>query len=189
MARRKRHMRDQPPAGKQNRSMATSRGSPRWRSLAAFAAVYVTWGALTTPSARRSEPVQPAWAPKGVGRPIRPGRQSALSQGQMAAFVFRKAPEALPEIRLLRTATARRARWPTGAARSCCSTCGRPGACPAARRCRRSTGCRRRWAPTSSRWWPWASTARAPRARKFLDRPRSRTSRSTPTAPPARAPR
>ena len=28
--------------------------------------------------------------------------------------------------------------WPIGAAAPCCSTCGPPGACPAARRCRRS---------------------------------------------------
>ena len=41
-----------------------------------------------------------------------------------------------------RTRTAASARSPIGTAAPCSSTCGRPGACPAARKCRRSMRCR-----------------------------------------------
>ena len=112
-----------------------------------FAAVYVTLGrpdnavrpAGQTPPVSR-EPRQPA-APSGPGsqRP-EPGADGGLRVPQGAGGPARGQ---LPG-RHRQGAHAR----PTGAARSCSSTCGRPGACPAARRCRRSTGCRRRWAPT-----------------------------------------
>jgi len=68
-------------------------------ALAGFAAVYVTLGrpdnavrpVVQTPT---PEPRQPAEAPVGPGA-------NPLSQGQMAAFVFRKAPEGLPEVKFL----------------------------------------------------------------------------------------
>ena len=68
-------------------------------ALAGFAAVYVTLGrpdnavspVVQTPA---PEPRKPAEAPAGPGT-------NPLSQGQMAAFVFRKAPEELPEVRFL----------------------------------------------------------------------------------------
>jgi thiol-disulfide isomerase/thioredoxin len=68
-------------------------------ALAGFAAVYVTLGrpdnavspVVQTPA---PEPRQPAEAPAGPGA-------NPLSQGQMAAFVFRKAPEDLPEVKFL----------------------------------------------------------------------------------------
>ena len=77
-------------------------------ALAGFVVVYVTLG-------RPDNAVSPAAqapAPSGTGT-------NPLSRGHMAAFVFRKAPEDLPEVKFL-DATARSARWPTGAARSCC---------------------------------------------------------------------
>lgn len=78
---------------------------PRWTGLAVaagaavagFAAVYVTLG--------RSDNVKPLSQPAQAAEPVTekappagPGA-NALSQGHMAAFVFRKAPEALPEIK------------------------------------------------------------------------------------------
>jgi thiol-disulfide isomerase/thioredoxin len=68
-------------------------------ALAGFAAVYVTLGrpdnavspVVQTPA---PEPRKPAEAPAGPGT-------NPQSQGQMAAFVFRKAPEDLPEVKFL----------------------------------------------------------------------------------------
>ena len=64
-------------------------------AVAGFASVYVTLGRpdnTVRPSAER--PARPEG--KSAAMPTGPG-PNALSQGQMAAFVFRKAPEALPE--------------------------------------------------------------------------------------------
>jgi thiol-disulfide isomerase/thioredoxin len=68
-------------------------------AIAGFAAIYVTLGrpdnvdrsGVQTPA---PEPRKPAEAPAGPG-------SNSLSQGQMAAFVFRKAPEDLPEAKFL----------------------------------------------------------------------------------------
>jgi len=66
-------------------------------AVAGFAAVYVTLGRPDNavrpvpPTAAPASAVQQAPAPSGPGT-------NALSQGHMAAFVFRKAPEALPEV-------------------------------------------------------------------------------------------
>jgi thiol-disulfide isomerase/thioredoxin len=65
--------------------------------LGAFAALYVTLGrsdnAIPTPGGRASEELAPsATPPAGAGH-------NGLSQGQMAAFVFRSAPEALPPVK------------------------------------------------------------------------------------------
>ena len=69
-----------------------------------------------------------------------------------------------------RRRTAARPASPPSPARRCWSTCGRPGACPAAPKCRRSTGCRGRSAATRSRWWRSMSTSSNPRARPRLPR-------------------
>jgi thiol-disulfide isomerase/thioredoxin len=64
--------------------------------VGAFAALYVTLGrsdnAISPPA---PEPAAPLTAPAPL--PAGPGR-NALSEGQMAAFVFRKEPEALPPV-------------------------------------------------------------------------------------------
>jgi thiol-disulfide isomerase/thioredoxin len=66
-------------------------------SLGAFAALYVTLGRSDNaipppPGARASPEVAPASTlPAGAGH-------NPVSQGQMAAFVFRSAPEALPRV-------------------------------------------------------------------------------------------
>ena len=65
-------------------------------ALAGFAVVYVTLG-------RPDNAVQSGCAPPPASRPA-PTRGPAvnpLSQGHMAAFVFRKAPEELPEVKFL----------------------------------------------------------------------------------------
>lgn len=72
-------------------------GAAAMAAIAGFAAVYVTLGrpdnalrpATTTAVA---PPASPRTAPAGPG-------SNPLSQGHMAAFVFRKAPEALPEVK------------------------------------------------------------------------------------------
>ena len=65
--------------------------------LSAFAALYVTLGrsdnAIPPPSGVHSSPETTPAAPPPAG----PGR-NALSQGQMAAFVFRREPEVLPAV-------------------------------------------------------------------------------------------
>jgi thiol-disulfide isomerase/thioredoxin len=64
-------------------------------ALVGFAAVYVTLGQPdNAPPANTATPAPPApeALPKGPGN-------NPLSQGHMAAFVFRKEPEALPEVK------------------------------------------------------------------------------------------
>jgi thiol-disulfide isomerase/thioredoxin len=68
-------------------------------ALAGFAAVYVTLGRPDN----AVSPVGQTPAPgprKSAEAPAGPGT-NPLSQGQMAAFVFRKAPEDLPEVKFL----------------------------------------------------------------------------------------
>ena len=69
---------------------------PLWAAaiaaLAGFAAVYVTLGRPDNASSPGKPAPAAAVAPSGPGT-------NALSQGQMAAFVFRKTPEELPLIK------------------------------------------------------------------------------------------
>ena len=68
-------------------------------ACAGFAAVYVTLGRSDNAArAPMSAPAQAAGAPAD-DLPAAAAAPSSLSQGQMAAFVFRKEPETLPEIK------------------------------------------------------------------------------------------
>ena len=88
-----------PRPGSARAGLSTAVWAAAIAALAGFVAVYVTLGrpdnavrpVVQTPT---PEPRQPAEAPAGPGT-------NPLSQGQMAAFVFRKAPEALPEVKFL----------------------------------------------------------------------------------------
>lgn len=78
-----------------------ARLAPLWAAALAavigFAAVYVTLG--RPDNADRPRPPAPSPSPS-AGAPSGPG-SNALSQGEMAKFVFRKEPEALPEVKFL----------------------------------------------------------------------------------------
>ncbi len=64
-------------------------------ALAGFAAVYVTLGGRD--NARRTPPAQQATSqPYGIAAP--PAANNQLNTGDMAAFVFKKVPEALAEV-------------------------------------------------------------------------------------------
>jgi thiol-disulfide isomerase/thioredoxin len=88
-----------PRPGSARAGLSTAVWAAAIAALAGFVAVYVTLGrpdnavspVVQTPA---PEPRKPADAPVGPGT-------NPLSQGQMAAFVFRKAPEALPEVKFL----------------------------------------------------------------------------------------
>jgi len=88
-----------PRAGSARAGLSTAMWAAAVAAVAGFAAVYVTLG---RPDNAVSPVVQsPAPQPgKPAAAPARPG-SNALSQGQMAAFVFRKAPEDLPEVKFL----------------------------------------------------------------------------------------
>lgn len=78
---------------------------PRWTgaaialgaAVAGFAAVYVTLGRPDNAKPQPA-PVKAAEPAAEKAPPAGPGA-NPLSQGHMAAFVFRKAPEALPEVK------------------------------------------------------------------------------------------
>jgi len=82
-----------PPHQSAPRRAAVAFGAAALAAIAGFAAVYVTVGRPdnAVPTTKPADP-RPSAAPSGPG--VNP-----LSQGQMAAFVFRKEPEALPEIK------------------------------------------------------------------------------------------
>jgi thiol-disulfide isomerase/thioredoxin len=79
-------------------ALVTSLGAAAIAAVAGFASVYVTLGrpdnAVRPPA--QEAPARPSEA--SVPTPTGPGA-NPLSQGQMAAFVFRKAPEDLPEVK------------------------------------------------------------------------------------------
>jgi thiol-disulfide isomerase/thioredoxin len=93
-------MADQAPRQSALRTAAISLATAAIAAVVGFAAVYVTLGrpdnAAAPPqaplAAAAQAPTAPQEAPKGPGT-------NPLSQGHMAAFVFRKAPETLPEIK------------------------------------------------------------------------------------------
>ncbi len=85
------------PSQNAQRRAIVALGAAAMAAIAGFAAVYVTFG-------RPDNAVGPA---KTTAAQVPPGPQTApagpgsnpLSQGEVAAFVFRKAPEALPEVK------------------------------------------------------------------------------------------
>jgi thiol-disulfide isomerase/thioredoxin len=88
---------DEPKPPSQKTALVTALGVASLAAVAGFASVYVTLGRPdNAPSPAVSAPVaastQPTAAPSGPG-------SNALSQGQMTAFVFRAAREALPEVK------------------------------------------------------------------------------------------
>ena len=90
-------MSDAPKPHLQRSALVTSLGAAAIAAIAGFASVYVTLGRpdnAVRPSASTPVP-EPA---KTAAEPSGPGA-NALNQGQMAAFVFRKAPEELPEVK------------------------------------------------------------------------------------------
>lgn len=85
------------PGQDAQRKAVLALGAAAMAAIAGFAAVYVTLGrpdnVVPQPGATAAQPpVSPQTAPAGPG-------SNPLSQGQVAAFVFRKAPEALPEVK------------------------------------------------------------------------------------------
>jgi thiol-disulfide isomerase/thioredoxin len=78
------------------RTAAVALGAAAIAAVAGFAGVYVTLGRPDN----AVPPAKPATSPASVNRPEPSGPGlNALSRGQMAAFVFRKAPERLPEFK------------------------------------------------------------------------------------------
>ena len=85
------------PGQSAQRKAIVTLGAAALAAIAGFAAVYVTLGRpdnAVRPSAPPS--AQVPGAPQAV--PAGPG-SNPLSQGHVAAFVFRKAPEALPDVK------------------------------------------------------------------------------------------
>lgn len=85
------------PGQTAQRKAIVALGAAAMAAIAGFAAVYVTLGRPdnAVPPARTTvaqPPAQPQTAPAGPG-------SNPLSQGHVAAFVFRKAPEALPDVK------------------------------------------------------------------------------------------
>ena len=78
-------------------ALATALAAAAIAAIVAFVSVYVTLGRPDNAARPAARPAQdlaaaPAVAPSGPGA-------NPLSQGHMAAFVFRKAPEDLPEVK------------------------------------------------------------------------------------------
>ena len=86
-------MSDQPPADKQNRSMAWYAWFAALSALAAFAAVYVTLGQPDNQTVGTPSAGAPAATVKPSGNP--------LATGAMTTFVFKPQPEALPDLQFL----------------------------------------------------------------------------------------
>jgi thiol-disulfide isomerase/thioredoxin len=88
---------DEPKPPSQKTALVTALGVAGLAAVAGFASVYVTVGRSDnaprpTVAAPAVESANPSRAPSGPG-------SNALSQGQMAAFVFRAARESLPEVK------------------------------------------------------------------------------------------
>jgi thiol-disulfide isomerase/thioredoxin len=86
----------QPPGQSALRTAAISLATAATAAVVGFAAIYVTFGrpdnVASPPRAAAPAPAAAQETPKGPGA-------NSLSQGQMAAFVFRKEPEALPQFK------------------------------------------------------------------------------------------
>jgi thiol-disulfide isomerase/thioredoxin len=91
-------MLDNPKRGSPTRVPIAALWAAAIAAVAGFAAVYVTFGRSDNAVRPTAETPSTISSGKQVTLPSGPG-SNALSQGQMAAFVFRKEPEALPEAR------------------------------------------------------------------------------------------
>jgi thiol-disulfide isomerase/thioredoxin len=83
------------PKQSPSRTAAISLATAAIAAVVGFAAIYVTLGRpdnAGAPVKTSQPPVAPEITPKGPG-------SNPLSQGHMAAFVFRKEPEALPDVK------------------------------------------------------------------------------------------
>jgi len=78
-------------------TLITALGAAAIAAIAGFASVYVTLGRPDN-AVRPVAQAPSAQAEKPAAAPAGPGA-NPLSQGQMAAFIFRKAPEDLPEVK------------------------------------------------------------------------------------------
>jgi thiol-disulfide isomerase/thioredoxin len=86
------------PGQNAQRKAVVALGAAAMAAIAGFAAVYVTLGRPDNAAVRpaKTTAVQQPGAPQTA--PAGPG-SNPLSQGHVAAFVFRKGPEALPEVK------------------------------------------------------------------------------------------
>lgn len=87
---------DAPKPPSRRTALLTSLGAAAIAAIAGFASVYVT---LVRPdNAPRPQPTVARKETAPIEAPSGPGA-NPLSRGQMAAFVFRKSPEVLPEVK------------------------------------------------------------------------------------------
>jgi thiol-disulfide isomerase/thioredoxin len=86
------------PGQNAQRKAVVALGAAAVAAIAGFAAVYVTLGRPDNAAVRpaKTTAVQPPAGPQTA--PAGPG-SNPLSQGHVAAFVFRKGPEALPQVK------------------------------------------------------------------------------------------
>jgi thiol-disulfide isomerase/thioredoxin len=88
---------DDPMPRSPGTALATTLGAAAIAAIAGFASVYVTLGGPDN-AVRPAPQASPGEAGKPASMPSGPGA-NALSQGHMAAFVFRKAPEEVPDVK------------------------------------------------------------------------------------------
>jgi thiol-disulfide isomerase/thioredoxin len=88
---------DEPQRRSERTALATAVGAAAIAAVAGFASVYVTLGRPDNAD-RPAVSAPPPQAKTSTAAPAGPGA-NALSQGHMAAFVFRKVPEELPEVK------------------------------------------------------------------------------------------
>jgi thiol-disulfide isomerase/thioredoxin len=91
-------MLDNPKRGSPTRAPIAALWAAAIAAVAGFAAVYVTFGRSDNAVRPAAETPSTISSVKQLAAPSGPG-SNALSQGHMAAFVFKKEPEALPEAR------------------------------------------------------------------------------------------
>jgi thiol-disulfide isomerase/thioredoxin len=89
---------DEPKRRSERTALVTALGTAAIAAIAGFASVYVTLGRPDNAVRPAAQAPTPQTSRTTVEAPSGPGA-NPLSQGQMAAFVFRKAPEDLPEVK------------------------------------------------------------------------------------------
>jgi len=91
-------MLDNPKQGSPTRAPVAALWAAAIAAVVGFAAVYVTFGRSDNAVRPAAETTSTVATVKQLTAPSGPG-SNALSQGHMAAFVFKKEPEAVPEVR------------------------------------------------------------------------------------------